>query len=110
MTRQRMRKSLESASTTNCPYCKGKGMVRSKETVAAEALQKLSQHLRSAKNEHVELTACPEVVDVLSRDNNRAVKQLESQTHNRVSLSADPHIHVEETRIKRILDRRKKLW
>ncbi|HTL70434.1 MAG TPA: Rne/Rng family ribonuclease, partial [Candidatus Eisenbacteria bacterium] len=29
MTRQRMRKSLESASTQQCPYCQGKGIVRS---------------------------------------------------------------------------------
>ncbi|MBI3252073.1 MAG: Rne/Rng family ribonuclease [Candidatus Omnitrophica bacterium] len=110
MTRQRMRRSLEGASTQNCPYCQGRGIVKSKETVASEALMKLSQTLKAAKREHFEVTVCPEVVDVLGRDNARAIRSLESQTQNRVSLVGDAHLHVEEVRIKRILDRRKRLW
>jgi ribonuclease G len=110
MTRQRMRKSLESASTTQCPYCKGKGIVKSKETVAADAVQKLAQYLKSIRKEHVELTASPDVVEVLSREDTKLVRHLESQSGNRISLVSDPHIHVEEVRIKRILDRRKRLW
>ncbi len=110
MTRQRMRKSLESASTINCPYCKGKGIVKSKETVASEALQKLSQYLKSSKKEHIELTASPDVVEVLSRDDSKLMKALEVQSSNRISLVGDAHVHVEEVRIKRILDKRKHLW
>ncbi len=110
MTRQRMRKSLESASTQQCPYCHGKGIVRSKETVAAEALQKLAQFLKPLKREHVELSASPDVIEMLSRDNGRLIRNMESQTQNRISLVGDHQLHVEEVRIKRILDRRKKLW
>lgn len=110
MTRQRMRKSLESASTQTCAYCQGKGIVKSAETIAAEALQKLAQFLKPLKNEHVELTAAPDVIEVLSRDNLRLVKSISEHSHNRVGLVGDTHIHVEEVRIKRILDKRKKLW
>lgn len=110
MTRQRMRRSLEGASTQQCPYCQGKGIVRSKETVALEALQKLAQYLKPLKREHVELTVSPDVVEVLNRDGARLVKSIETQTHNRISLVGDPHVHVEEIRIKRILDKRKRLW
>jgi ribonuclease G len=110
MTRQRMRKSLESVSTQQCPYCQGKGIVKSRETVAAEALQKLSQFLKPIKSEHVELSAAPEVIEVLNRNNGKIVKNLEAQTENRVSLVGDAHLHLEEIRIKRILDKRKRLW
>ncbi len=110
MTRQRMRKSLESASTQPCPYCQGKGIVRSKETVALDALLKLSQYLKPLKREHVELTAYPDVVEVLNRDGGRLIRSIEVQTHNRVSLVGDAHAHVEEIRIKRILAKRKRLW
>lgn len=110
MTRQRMRRSLESASTVSCPYCKGKGIVKSKETVATEALQKLSQYLKSIRKEHVEMTVSPDVVEVLSREDAKQIRQLESQSQNRISLVGDPHLHVEEVRIKRILDRRRRLW
>src|SRR3989344_2017450 len=110
MTRQRMRKSLESASTQQCPYCQGKGIVKSKETIAGEALQKLSQFLKPLKNEHVELTASPDVVEALGRDNSRIIHLIESQTQNKVSLVVDAHLHVEEVRLKRILDKRKRLW
>ena len=110
MTRQRMRKSLESASTQICPYCQGKGIVKSKETVTAEALQKLTHFLKPLKRDQVELTASPDVVEVLSRDNRKLIRVIESQTQNRVNLVGDPHLHVEEVRIKRVLDKRKKLW
>jgi ribonuclease G len=110
MTRQRMRKSLESAASTQCPYCKGKGIVKSKETVASEALQKLSAFLKPLKKEHVELTASPDVIEALSRENLRLIHNLENQSHNRISLVGDAHVHMEEIRIKRILDRRKRLW
>ncbi|MBI4431893.1 MAG: Rne/Rng family ribonuclease [Candidatus Omnitrophica bacterium] len=110
MTRQRMRRSLEGASTQKCPYCQGRGIVKSKETVASEALLKLSQTLKPVRREHFELTAFPDVIEVLSRDSSRAVRSIENQTQNRVSLVADAHMHVEEVRVKRILDRRKKLW
>jgi ribonuclease G len=110
MTRQRMRKSLESASSTSCPYCKGKGFVKSKETVAADALHKLSQYLKSIRKEQVEMTASPDVVEVLSREDERLIRHLENQSNNKINLVADPSIHVEEVRIKRILDRRKRLW
>ena len=110
MTRQRMRKSLEGASSTQCPYCKGRGTIKSKETVAAEAFQKLSIFLKSIKKEHVELTGSPEVIEVLGRDNCKLMKQLEEQSQNRISLVGDAHVHAEDVRIKRILDRRKRLW
>ncbi|MBI4352713.1 MAG: Rne/Rng family ribonuclease [Candidatus Omnitrophica bacterium] len=110
MTRQRMRKSLESASTQICPYCHGKGVVKSRETIAIEALQKLSGFLKAQRGEHAEVAASPDVVEVLNRDNRKLVRMLEAETHSRVSLVGDPHLHLEEVRIKRILDRRKRLW
>jgi ribonuclease G len=110
MTRQRMRKSLESASTQLCPYCQGRGIVKSKETITAEALQKLTQFLKPLKKEQVELTASPEVIEVLSRENRRLIRPIENQTQNRVSLVGDTHMHVEEVKIKRVLDKRKRLW
>jgi Ribonuclease G/E len=86
------------------------GIIKSKETVASESLQKLSQFLKSVRKEHVELTGSPEVIEVLSRDNCRHIRQLEEQSNNRISLVGDAHVHAEDVRIKRILDRRKRLW
>ena len=110
MTRQRMRKSLESVSTQQCPYCQGKGIVKSCETVAAEALQKLSQFLKPLKGEHVEISAATDVIEVLNRNNGKMVRTLETQTENKVSLVGDAHLHLEEIHLKRILDKRKRLW
>lgn len=110
MTRQRMRKSLESASTQECPYCQGKGIVKSRETVAGDALQKLSAFVRNIRKEQVELTACPEVIEVLSRANCKMIHTIESESQNKISLVADSHLHVEEVRLKRILDKRRRLW
>ena len=110
MTRQRMRKSLESASTQECPYCQGKGIVKSRETVASDALLKLSVFVKNIRKEHVELTSCPDVIEVLSRDNCKMIHAIEAQTQNRISLVGDLHLHVEDVKLKRVLDKRKKLW
>ncbi len=110
MTRQRMRKSLESAASQQCPYCHGKGIVRSKETVAADALQRLTAYLKPLKREQVEVNASPDVVEVLSREDKKMIRQIEAVGQNRVTLVGDPHVHVEEVRFKRLLDKRKRLW
>jgi hypothetical protein len=66
--------------------------------------------MRQLKKEHVEVAASPDVIEVLSRDNCKAIHAIENQTGNRVSLVGDSHLHVEEVRFKRVLDKRKKLW
>ncbi len=110
MTRQRMRKSLESASTQNCPYCNGKGIVKSKDTVAAEALHKVSDFVKNLKDEQIEITAVPDVIEALNRQDARMIHEIEAKNHCRIGLAADPGLHVEEVRIKRILDKRRRLW
>ena len=84
--------------------------MKSRETVAGEALQKLSLFIKNIRKEHVELTSCPEVIEVLSRDNCKMIHAIKLQTQNRITLVGDSHLHVEDVKLKRVLDKRKKLW
>ena len=70
----------------------------------------MTHFLKNLKHEQVELSASPDVIDVLNRDGSRIVHQVEGETGNRVTLVGDPHLHVEEVRLKRVLDKRRKLW
>ena len=45
MTRQRMRKSLESSMYSECPHCRGKGLVKSKKTIAIQILRKIEKNI-----------------------------------------------------------------
>lgn len=50
MTRQRVRKSLESVAYQTCPYCQGKGLVKSPATLAIIALRRIKRSSKEAKN------------------------------------------------------------
>ena len=50
MTRQRMQESVSSGLYTDCPYCRGKGIVKSATTISVELQRKLSGIVRRARN------------------------------------------------------------
>ncbi len=110
MTRQRIRKSLESTHTQECPYCHGKGMVKSNRRLAIEALQRAQDMLKSMSHGHIEISILPEVAEILMEGNRGQIRELERKTHNRISVMVDPHLHPEEIRLKRILDKRHRAW
>lgn len=110
MTRQRMRQSLESASTQNCPYCRGKGIVKSSETIAVEVLEKLSEYIQKGRNEYVEVSVSPEVSEILLRDKRKLVREIEQLLKARIDVVPDFQVHMEEIKIKRVLDKRRRFW
>jgi ribonuclease G len=59
MTRQRVRRSIESKSYQNCPYCNGRGMVKSIPTVAIELMRKLERALADIRGRDAYITLNP---------------------------------------------------
>lgn len=98
MTRQRIRKSLESVSFQECPYCHGRGSVRSPLTVSINALRHAKRLFQKHHCRGVELTVHPDVAARLTREDREAVQQVERQHHGRVQIKADPVLHLEEVK------------
>ena len=99
MTRQRMRRSVESMSFRECPYCQGRGLIKSVSTVSIQALRKVKKYLKETKKKQVELLVNPEVTSRLFNEDRQAIESIERIFHAKIIIKADPLLHVEEMKL-----------
>jgi len=107
MTRQRIRKSLQTTNTQKCPHCQGRGTIKSNKRLAVEALEKAGDQLKRAKNSHIEIMAAPAVVEILTHHDRAMLKEVERKAGGILSAMADPNLHPEDVRLKRVYDKRR---
>ena len=93
MTRQRVRRSLESVSFQECPMCQGLGSIRSVITVSIQALRQIRRAFQTSKKRVVEVTAHPDLAARLFNEDRAAIASIENQYHGRVVVKADPTQH-----------------
>ena len=98
MTRQRMRKSLESASRVECPYCGGKGMVKSIETIAIEAVRRIDKLFSDTKRRRrqVTVTLHPDIHELLVSNQARMLSDIQRKCRSRMELREDKGLHIED--------------
>jgi ribonuclease G len=99
MTRQRMRKSVESLSYKICPYCNGRGAIKSVTTVAIEVRRKLAQVLKKWPRREILVYVHPDVSKHLLTEDKGAVSTLESRFRRKIIVREDPAFHMEESKI-----------
>lgn len=99
MTRQRMRKSLESVVYQSCPYCQGKGLVKSPATMAIFALRRIKKMLQKARKPTLLVFAHPDVASCLLNQNRQTIYNLERRFKTRILIKADSNLHMEELKI-----------
>ncbi len=99
MTRERRRRSIESMFYGQCPYCQGRGHVKSSATLANEALRKLKHHLNKNKSRKITLLVHQELYDKLVKEYWRFIKEIEKRYHARIEIKSAPHLHIEEIKL-----------
>ncbi len=99
MTRQRMRKSIESKSYQKCPYCSGRGIVKSVSTIAIELMRKLERFLVETKSRDIFVSLHPEVAYYISAPERNMIKPLERRFRKSIRILEDPNLHVEDIKI-----------
>lgn len=99
MTRQRMRPSLESAVYDTCPYCEGKGNIKSTATMAIQVIRELRKSLKDSKNRIVNAYVHPDVAERLLQQERKALRYLEKSTGSRISVYSEPTAHREDINI-----------
>lgn len=99
MTRQRMRRSLESVSFRECPYCLGKGLIKSVPTISIQALRRVKKFLKESKKRQVALHVHPEVASRLFNEDRPAIESIERAFKGRVIVKADPLLHIEDIKV-----------
>jgi ribonuclease G len=99
MTRQRVRKSIESKSYQKCPYCSGRGIVKSISTVSIELMRKLERFLQDSRSREVFVSLHPEVAYNISAPEKNMIRPLERRFRKFIRLIEDPNLHIEDIKI-----------
>ncbi len=99
MTRQRIRPSLESAVYDGCPYCEGKGIIKSVITMAIQTIKEVKKALNHSKDRVLNVYTHPQVAERLLHEEQRSIQELEQASKSRVIVLADPSLHREDVNI-----------
>jgi len=107
MTRQRHKESVSSGLYTSCPYCGGRGMVKSARTMSVEIQRRLTSVIRRLKPQ-IEARAepywlrvfChPHALEHLRHEDEKVLVEIEDSYKVKLSFRADPAYHVENFKI-----------
>jgi ribonuclease G len=99
MTRQRKRISLEGVTYQSCPYCQGKGLVKSAATMAISALRKIDKMLQKTRKKTILVFAHPEAAAWLVNQNRQSIYNLERKFRTKILIKQDSRLHMEKFRI-----------
>ncbi len=96
MTRQREHESLHDTIYTPCPYCKGRGSVKSATSVSVEIQRRLQSLLRGRKKRQIRVMVHPRILERLKNEDADLLHDMENEFGGELSFRADPDLHIEE--------------
>jgi Rne/Rng family ribonuclease len=99
MTRQRIRKGVKKVSYQNCPYCSGRGSVKSITTMAIEVLRAIKKEMEKARIKEIRSYVNPGVANYLLNEDRPSITNLENEHKAKIIIIADPEMHIEKFRI-----------
>src|ERR1017187_10463827 len=103
MTRQRHTESVRSAVYDDCPYCKGRGKVKSVVTMSVEIQRKLQEILKTRERDEsdfqLRIVVNPTVLERLRTEDDKHLLELEKRYFGKLSFRADIGMHAEQFKI-----------
>ena len=103
MTRQRHTESVRSAVYDDCPYCKGRGKVKSAITMSVEIQRKLQEILKKRTRDETDfqlrIVVNPTVLDRLRTEDEKHLIEMEKRYFGKLSFRADTGMHAEQFKI-----------
>ncbi len=100
MTRQREKESVRSTIYGKCPYCQGKGMVKSATSVSVEIQRRLQELFRRrGAAPQIRVTVHPSILERLRNEDANLLASLEKEFGGELSFRGDPALHMEEFKL-----------
>lgn len=96
MTRKRVRESLGRTLCEPCPYCEGRGYVKSSRTICYEVFRGLRKAFAGSEEKKALVTVNSSVADMLYDEERQGVEELEKEFGKKVVIKADPNLHQEQ--------------
>ncbi len=98
MTRERVHNTVHTLSFQMCPYCQGRGKVKSPTTMAIYSLKEVRKFLKGKTPKQVNVTLNPVVIEELLKNKN-AVVSVERRFKTQINLVSNPAFRIEEVSI-----------
>jgi ribonuclease G len=103
MTRQRHSESVRAAVYDDCPYCKGRGKVKSPITMSVEIQRKLQEILKKRTRDEndfqLRIVVHPTVLERLRTEDEKHLIEMEKRYFGKLSFRADTGMHAEQFKI-----------
>jgi ribonuclease G len=103
MTRQRHTESVRAAVYDDCPYCQGRGKVKSPLTMSVEIQRKLGEILKKRQRDEsdfqLRIVVNPVVLERLRTEDEKLLIEMEKRYFGKLSFRGDPAFHSEQFKI-----------
>ena len=103
MTRQRHSESVRAAVYDDCPYCKGRGKVKSAITMSVEIQRKLNEILKKRPRDdsdfQLRIAVHPTVLERLRTEDEKLIIEMEKRYFGKLSFRPEPTFHAEQFKI-----------
>ncbi len=106
MTRQRQQESTAASMYTGCPYCRGRGLVKSARSISIEIQRRLTSILRRvttsgkpADEMMLRILVNPGILDRLRSEDEQLLAKMQGLHGVKLTFRSDPSFHVENFKI-----------
>ncbi|MFH0901671.1 MAG: Rne/Rng family ribonuclease [Pseudomonadota bacterium] len=96
MTRKRTRESLARKLTETCPYCEGKGHIKSRATVCYEILREVRRQAEGMRDDTILVTCHPEIAELLATADLEYVEDFERRLGKRILVRSRANSHLDQ--------------
>jgi ribonuclease G len=98
MTRQRLNESLRDTMFEPCPYCQGRGRVKTTMTMSVEIQRRLVSVINQPRERELGdmiVVVSPDVLNRFKSEDSKLLVELERQHSGRLIFRSDPSLHRE---------------
>lgn len=99
MTRKRVRESIGRTLCEPCPYCDGKGYVKSRTSMVYETFRELRREIGNMPGYRVTLLVHPDIAALLYDEERNGIEELERQFEKQITITARNTFHQEQFEI-----------
>ncbi len=99
MTRKRIRDSISRVLSESCPYCEGKGYVKSKVSICGEIFREMQKEMKTFAGKTLVLHVHPDIADLLYEDERAGIEFLERKYGKRIQIKDKSTYHIEQFEI-----------
>jgi ribonuclease G len=96
MTRKRVRENLTRTLCEPCPYCEGKGYVKSRATMVYDIFRQLRREIANLPGEQVTLLVHPDIASFICDEERGEIDDLECRFGKQIAITARFDYHIEQ--------------